>query len=175
MKSVLKPLVLTLAMAVAGFSAYAAGPGEGSANMGGGMPMQDGIGHHGMNRMDPAKMQARMDKHHADLKAKLKITATQEAAWTTYVAAMKPSASKVTLSSEWAEVAKLPIPERIDKMKILRNQRITEMNAAIDKRGDATKTLYATLMPEQQKAFDAHSMRRHAREGHMGGMHSDKY
>lgn len=175
MKSVLKPLALTLAMAVAGFSAYAAGPGEGPAGMGGGMTMQDGMGHHGTSHMDPAKMQARMDKHHADLKAKLKITAAQEAAWTTYVAAMKPPASMMTRSSEWAEIAKLPTPERIDKMKALRNQRMTEMNAAMDKHGEATKVLYATLTPEQQKVFDAHAMGRHARGGHMGSMHSDKY
>ena len=175
MKSILKPLALTLATAVAEFSAYAAGPGEGPATMNGGMTMQDGMGHHGMSRMDPAKMQARMDKHHADLKAKLKITAAQETAWTTYVATMKPPASVMTRSSEWAEITKLPTPERIDKMKALRNQRMTEMNATMDKHGEASKVLYVTLTPEQQKVFDAHAMQRHTREGHMGSMHSGKY
>ena len=175
MKSVFQPLALTLVLAASGFSAFAAGPTEGGPNMGAGMAMQNGTSHHGMNRMDPAKMQARMDKHHEQLKAKLKVTAAQETAWTTYVAAMKPPASMMTRSSEWADIAKLPTPERIDKMKTLRNQRMTEMIATMDKHGDATKTLYVTLTPEQQKVFDAQSMGRHARDGHMGSMHSDKY
>ena len=175
MKSVFQPLALTLLLAASGFSAFAAGPTEGGPNMGAGMAMQNGTSHHGMNRMDPAKMQARMDKHHEQLKAKLKVTAAQEAAWTTYVAAMKPPASMMTRSSEWADIAKLPTPERIDKMKTLRNQRMTEMIATMDKHGDATKALYVTLTPEQQKVFDAQSMGRHARDGHMGRMHSDKY
>lgn len=175
MKSVFQPLALTLVLAASGFSAFAAGPAEGGPNMGAGMNMQDGMSHHGTSRMDPAKMQARMDKHHADFKAKLKITAAQEAAWTTYVAAMKPPVSRMTPSSEWAEITKLPTPERIDKMKALRNQRMTDMNAAMDKHGDATKALYAALTPEQQKVFDAHAMGSHARRGHMGSMHSDKH
>ena len=175
MKSVFQPLALTLVLAASGFSAFAAGPTEGGPNMGAGMAMQNGTSHHGMNRMDPAKMQARMDKHHEQLKAKLKVTAAQETAWTTYVAAMKPPASMMTRSSEWADIAKLPTPERIDKMKTLRNQRMTEMIATMDKHGDATKALYVTLTPEQQKVFDAQSMGRHARDGHMGSMHSDKY
>lgn len=165
MKSVFKPLALTLAIAVAGFSAYAAGPGEGPACMGGGMSMQDGTGHHGMSRMDPAKMQARMDKRNANLKNQLKITATQETAWATYVAAMKPPAGMMAKSTEWAEIAKLPTPERIDKMKALRSQRMNEMSTTMDKHGEATKALYAALTPEQQKVFDAHG------KGSIGGRH----
>lgn len=165
MKSFLKPLALTMAMAVAGFSAYAAGPGEGHAGMSGGMSMHDGMGHHGKGHMDPAKMQARMDKRNADLKAQLKITAPQEAAWTTYITAMKPPANMMAKSTEWAEIAKLPTPERIDKMKTLRSQRMADMSAAMDKHGEATKALYAALTPEQQKVFDTHG------KGRMGGRH----
>ena len=165
MKSMLKPLALTLAIAVAGFSAYAAGPAEDCASMGSGMAMQDGRGHHGKGVMDPAKMQARMDKRNANLKAQLKITATQEAAWTTYVAATKPPAGMMAKSTEWADIARLPTPERIDKMKALRSQRTTEMSTAMDKHGEATKALYATLTPEQQKVFDTHG------KGSMGGRH----
>lgn len=174
MKSVLKPLALTLALAVAGFSAYAAGSGEGPGCMGGGMSMQDGKGHHGMGRMDPAKMQARMDKRQAELKAQLKITASQEAAWTAYVAAIKPPANMMAKSTEWADMAKLPTPERIDKMKALRSQRMLEMSAAMDKRGDATKALYAALTPEQQKVMDTQAMGHQGRGGHMGGQHHGK-
>jgi periplasmic protein CpxP/Spy len=63
---------------------------------------------------------------------------------------------------------KLTTPQRIDKMREMRTQRM----AAMDKRMDATKTFYAALSPEQQKTFDAeHKMRggRHG-GGHHGGM-----
>ena len=53
------------------------------------------------------------------------------------------------------------IRRRIDKMKALRTQHMTDMNAAMDKRDQATKTLYAALSPEQQKVFDSE----HARMG----------
>jgi protein CpxP len=44
---------------------------------------------------------------------------------------------------------------------------MNDMNAAMDKRGDATKTFYATLTPEQQKVFDTHMMRPQGK-GRMG-------
>ena len=172
MKSIFKPFALTFVLAASGFAAIpvlAAGPGEGHAGMG--MPMHGGAEHHSM---DPAKMQARMDKRHASLKAALKITATQEAAWNTYVEAMKPPARLAAKPTEWADIAKLPTPERIDKMKALRNQRMAEMSAMMDKHGEAAKTLYAALTPEQQKVFDSQAMGRHGRDGHMGSLHQGK-
>lgn len=50
-------------------------------------------------------------------------------------------------------MAKLPTPERIDKMKALRSQHMSDMTTAMDKRGEATKALYAALTPEQQKGI----------------------
>jgi hypothetical protein len=67
-------------------------------------------------------------------------------------------------------LAKLPTPERIDQMKTLRSQHMGEMNAAMDKRGEATKTFYATLTPEQKKTFDSATMSHHGDKGHMGQM-----
>lgn len=61
--------------------------------------------------------------------------------------------------TDYAELAKLPTPERIDKMKALRTEHMNAMNAAMDKHADATKAFYATLTPEQQKVFDANTMR----------------
>ena len=70
-----------------------------------------------------------------------------------------------------AEFDKLTTPERIDKMRTLRAQRMTEMNAAMDKRGDATKTFYAALNATQKKVFDAETTRAmHSGMGKMGGM-----
>ena len=65
-----------------------------------------------------------------------------------------------------AEMDKLTTPERIDRMHALRTEHMTAMNAAMDKREDATKTFYAALNADQKKVFDAE----HAR---MGGRHGE--
>ena len=144
------------------------------------MPHGERMGHH-----DPAKMQAMVAKHHADLKAKLKLTSAQEGAWTSFTAAMQPVGG-MGKGMGWhqspeqrAELDKLTTPERIDKMRALRTQRMTEMTAAMDKRAEATKTFYAVLSPDQKKVFDTehkmHSMHggRHG-GGHHGGMEHRK-
>jgi Spy/CpxP family protein refolding chaperone len=134
-------------------------------------------GHHGdrMGRHDPAKMQARIAKHQADLKAKLKLTPAQEGAWTNFTASMQPPAhgARPDRAAMKAEFDKLTTPERIDKMRALRAQRMTEMSAAMDKRGEATKTFYAALTPEQQKVFDSQRMGRGGKGqgGHHGQHH----
>jgi Spy/CpxP family protein refolding chaperone len=45
---------------------------------------------------------------------------------------------------------------------------MAEMNAAMDKRGEATKAFYAALTPEQQKTFDAEHRKHGPRGGHEG-------
>ena len=131
-----------------------------------------------MGRHDPAKMQALVTSRLAEMKTRLNITPAQEGAWTTFTAAMQPPTSMATRTGwrqspeQRADMAKLSTPERIDKMRALRTQRMTEMNATMDKRGEATKTLYAALTPAQQKVFDAgHSAMRGGRDGHGGGGH----
>jgi len=130
--------------------------------------------HHGEHRMghrDPAQMQAWMAKRQAEMKAKLKITPAQEGAWTRFTAAMQPPARMMGERhgpEQRAELDKLTTPERIDKMRAMRTQRMTEMNAEMDKRGEAAKAFYAALSLEQQKTFDAE----HRKMGqHGGGMH----
>jgi len=153
MKSIFKPLLIAGLLATAGLTAFSQSPMS---------PMGAGMG------------QARMDKHQAELKAKLKLSAAQEADWTTFVAAMKPPADMQARQAQHDELAKLPTPERIDKMKALRSQHMAEMTAAMDKRGDASKAFYATLTPEQKKTFDASMMPHHGDKGHMSGMHAGK-
>lgn len=174
MKSIFKPLLIAGLLATAGFTAFSQAPA--GPMMGASAPMKhEGMRHHDrMGRMDPAKMQAWMDKRNAELKAQLKITATQEGAWTTYTEAMKPPANLRANRPDRAQLEKLPTPERIDTMKALRSRHMADMTAAMDKRGDATKAFYAALTPEQQKVFDANSMRRHGRDGRMGGMRHGK-
>jgi protein CpxP len=168
MKSGLTSLVITGLLASAGFAAVAQpmGPGGGGGPMmGASSPMQQG-GKMGMRgKMDPAKMEAMMTKRLADLKAKLKITGEQEAAWTSFTTAMKPPVAMDPKRPDRAEMDKLTTPERIDKMRALRIDHFAAMTAAMDKREDATKALYAALNADQQKVFDAEHARMGAHPG----------
>jgi protein CpxP len=170
MKSVFKPLLLVALLATAGFSVLAQAADDTPCMMGGAGPMQGHMGYGHMGKRDGSRMQAHMDKRHAALKTQLKLTPAQESAWTSYTATMKPPADLMKQhQSDQAELAKLSTPERIDKMKTMRTQHMNDMNAAMDKRGDATKTFYATLTPEQQKVFDTHMMRPQGKGRYMGG------
>ena len=181
----LNGLILASLLATAGVGAIAQGTDAAPAalNSGTSAPAaQNARPHHGehnMSRHDTAKMQAWMSKRQAELKARLKITPAQEGAWTAFTASMQPPARMMggerPMAGQRAELDKLTTPERIDKMKALRTQRMTEMNAEMDKRGDATKAFYAVLSPEQQKTFDAEHRKmgeEHRGRGHHdGGMH----
>jgi Spy/CpxP family protein refolding chaperone len=158
MKKFVQSLVLAGLMATAGGVALA---------QAGGM-----MGHDGMGHGDPARMAQMHAKHLADLKAKLKITASQEAAWASFSEAMKPPADMMGKRPDHAELEKLTTPERIDKMRALHKERMAAMEAAMDKRADATKAFYAVLSPEQKKVFDAEFARmgRHAEHGETGHM-----
>ena len=115
-------------------------------------------------------MEAMVAKHLGDLKAKLKITAQQEGAWTSFTAAMKPPARAEHTRPDAAEMEKLSTPERIDKMRAHRAERMTEMQAQMDKREEATKTFYATLNADQKKVFDAEHNKMMRRWGDHKGM-----
>jgi hypothetical protein len=171
MQSGFKTLLLAGVLATAGFSTMAQQPAASGAApapmMGASGGMHQG-GHMGMRgRMDPAKMEAMMAKRHDALKAKLKLTPEQEGAWTTFTTAMKPPAHTDMKRPDRAEWDKLTTPERIDKMRTQRNDRMTAMNATMDKREDAIKTFYGVLNADQKKVFDAE----HARMGAMHGEH----
>ena len=156
--SPLKHLVLAGLLASIGLAASAqSNPPPASATPNAPMADKAGPPHgraHGerMGRHDPAKRQEFMAKRMAALKDKLKLTPAQEPAWTSFAASMQPPAPHGRV--EPGDMAKLTTPERIDKMRAMRAQRQAEM----DKRGDAAKTFYATLTPEQQKVFDANAM-----------------
>jgi hypothetical protein len=142
MKKLIQSMVVAGLMAAAGGTAF--------AQMGEGM-----MGHEGMQHRDPAKMAQMHAKHLADLKAKLKITATQETAWNAFAEAMKPPTDMMNKRPDRAEMDKLTTPERIDKMRALHKEHMTVMEANMDKRAEATKIFYATLSAEQKKTFDA--------------------
>jgi hypothetical protein len=152
MKHSQKHLLIAACLAVAGFSAVAqtpapAGPVTGPAP---GAMMRPG--------MMQEHMQRRMAQRQAALKQILQVTPAQEGAWNAWIASRQPSNRQ---RPNPAELAQLTTPERIDRMRALRADRMAQM----DRRGDATKTFYAALTAPQQKAFDALTMQR------MGGGH----
>jgi hypothetical protein len=118
--------------------------------------------------MDTSRMEAMAAKRADALKAQLKLSPEQEPAWNTFAAAMKPDAKAMPQRPAREELDKLSTPERIDKLRALRDQHHKDMQAAMDKRDDAIKTFYATLSAEQKKTFDAQHLRmagEHARKG----------
>ncbi len=102
---------------------------------------------------DPARMHERMAERQARLKQKLGITPAQESAWAGWTAAIQPPAN--WRRPDRAEFERLTTPERIDRMRTLRTERMARM----DQRADATKTFYAALSPEQKKTFDNETAR----------------
>jgi periplasmic protein CpxP/Spy len=165
MTSRLKPALLAGLLTLSSLAALAqmppaSAPAGMMAGQAGGM--HDGM-HDGMRHMDPARMQARMDKHVAELKARLKLTPAQEGAWTAFVAAHKPPADMMTMRDERMALEKLSTPERLDRMKAMRTKHV----AAMEQREAATRVFYAALTPEQQKVFDANAMPHHGRDRHM--------
>ena len=153
-------------LAVASAGALAEGPTTSAPAAQSGAAGPHG-GHRMMGQHDPAAMQAGMARRQADMKAKLGITADQEGAWSSFTAALQPPARPMPAGPR-AELDKLTTPERIDKMRALRAERLAQMQAEMDRRGEATKAFYAALRPDQKMVFDAeHQM--HG-GGHHGGM-----
>ncbi len=103
----------------------------------------------------PEQRQERMAKHAEAFKQKLKITADQEPAWNAFQAAMHPADKDGHARLDHKGMDKLTTPERIDRMRAIHAQRSAEM----ERRGEAVKTFYAALKPEQQKTFDQESAR----------------
>lgn len=112
------------------------------------------------------RMADKMAKREADLKAALKLTAAQEAAWGNFTSAMKPPAMNGKNRPSREEMAKLTTPQRMDKMQAMKAER----DAHMAQRMEATKAFYAALTPEQQKVFDeqAHGKGGRGDRGHGG-------
>lgn len=99
----------------------------------------------------------------AAMKQKLGITAAQEAAWASWTAALQPQ-PRTLQRPDRVQFEAMTTPERIDRMRALRAERM----AQLDRRGDATKAFYAALDAEQRKLFDEMSLRMGKRGGHRG-------
>ena len=118
------------------------------ADRGGCGPMGAGPASFGERGRSPEQMKAHFEKRKTDLHDKLKLNASQEAAWKNYlgkVGPMEPGARP-----DRAEMQKLSAPERMEKMLGFMKERENRMaNVAA-----ATKEFYAVLTPEQQKVFN---------------------
>lgn len=133
--------VMVASLGATSFAAYADRPGCGP--MGAGPAAFDGYGR------SPEQMAARFDKRQAELHDKLKLNASQEAAWKNYIARIKPQEPQKR--PDRAEIEKLPGPERMERMFGF----MQENEKRMADRVVATKEFYAVLTPEQQKIFDA--------------------
>lgn len=137
-------IVAGVALAVAAITYAQPFAGMG-AGFGGGMGM--GSGHGPMAGADPAAM---VDSRLADLKAQLKITTAQEAAWQAFTGAAKQQATSMhgprVRMQEGTETA----PERMGQRTELMQQHTTAMTTMTD----AFDALYAMLTPEQKAIAD---------------------
>ena len=100
------------------------------------------------------KMAERHSTHLAELKGKLKLEASQDAAWVAFEQSMQ-MASPVQGHPDRAAMAKMTTPERLDQMEAHKAQRDAQMK----KHADATKTFYAALNSNQKKVFDTETAR----------------
>ena len=127
-------------------------------------PMTDGQSPARMEKMRE-RMAERHNKHLNELKGKLQLQASQDAAWATFAQAMQPPA-KPLQRPDRATLEKLTTPERIDQMMALKAQRDEHMR----QRAEATKAFYAALNADQKKTFDVETAR-FMKHGMDQGMH----
>lgn len=108
-------------------------------------------------------------RHLTDLKAKLKLDAAQEPAWTAFAQTLQAPISQ-TARPDRAALASLTTPERLDLMQVRQAARDGEMR----QRAEATKAFYAALEPLQKKIFDTETAQAMHGMGHKMG-HSDGF
>jgi periplasmic protein CpxP/Spy len=160
MKNFRKQLLIgmaTLALGAGTVAAYADGP-----DCGGMGPGHASAGDHGDHQKFAERMKERMAKRQAELHDKLKLNASQQAAWNDYVAKMAPGERPAR--PDRAAFDKLPAPERMEKMLAL----MQGGEAKMAQRVEATKAFYAVLTPEQKKTFDEEFR-------HGSGRHGDRH
>jgi protein CpxP len=133
---------VALAVAAVAYAQPSGGMGHGS---GPGMGM--GHGHGPMAGGDPSVM---VDSHLGDLKAQLKITPAQEAAWQTFTAAAKQQAAGMQAMHAQMQQDSGTAPERMAQRATAMQQR----GAAMATMSNAFGSLYATLTPEQKAIAD---------------------
>lgn len=122
-------------------------------------PMMGGdYGMHADHGSHHERMTKYAEKRQTELKTKLHLTAAQEPAWNNFVQTMKPPTKPVVQPLDREALAKLPTPERIEKMNAQHEANFTAMQTHMKQRGEAAKQVYAQLTADQQKVFDAETL-----------------
>jgi len=121
---------------------------------------EDGKCGHG--HWDKDKRAEFFQKRQKELHDKLALTSSQEPAWNSFVAKIKPN--EMHKKEDWKEISKLPTPERLDRFLA----RAKEREQRIETRVQATKDFYQQLTPAQQKTFDASFQHRGHHKDHDG-------
>jgi Spy/CpxP family protein refolding chaperone len=111
-----------------------------------------------------AKWSEHFARRQAKLHDALQLNGSQESAWATYQAAIKPQA--MGMHGDRAAWATMPAPARMEQMIAMSKQRTAMMESHLG----ALNTFYAVLTPAQKKVFDENTRHRgHHREGPMKG------
>jgi hypothetical protein len=133
---------VALAVAAATYAQPFGGMGQG---YGPGMGM--GPGHGPMAGVDPAAM---ADARLSDLKAQLKITTAQEAAWQTFAAQAKQQAASMQAMRAQMQASAGTAPDQMGQRATAMQQRAAGMATMTNAFG----ALYAVLSPEQKAIAD---------------------
>ncbi len=104
------------------------------------------------------------DKHMTRLHDALKLTSTQEEAWTQFSSKMKPVKMDNREHQDWKGMS---TPDRLDKM--LANMKSRE--ETMGEHAANVRTFYAALSQEQQKTFDRRFQKFQSRH-HRHGQHA---
>lgn len=100
---------------------------------------------------DMSDWKQRFEQRKAALHDKLKLTAQQEAAWTTFTAKVQPPAMQ---PPDWKALAQMSAPNRMQAMLDRIKARVDSMSSNLT----AVKEFYAALTTDQQKVFDSEFM-----------------
>jgi hypothetical protein len=163
MRKMVTGLVMAAGLAASSASVLAQTPPSGA-----GTPApQPGQAQQGPRGMSPeqreAKMKEQFNRMATQMHDKLKLNASQEQAWNTYLQSMTPPPR--AQRPDRAQWEKMTTPQRME-------QHLAQMKdheAQMSKRLDATKTFYGQLNPDQQKTFDSETAR--MMHGMMGDHH----
>ena len=119
--------------------------------------MQDDMG------KDPV---ARAQTQVNELKAKLNLTADQQAAWQTFSGQVNDQAKNRAAMRDKMMDKSQTMPKTAPEQMAMMADWMKDQARHMDKMADAVKTFYATLSPEQQTTFDKVHMS-HMGMGHM--------
>lgn len=101
----------------------------------------------------------RFDKRMSALHTALKLSSSQEAAWTEFSGKMKPVKMDMPGRQDWTD---MNTPDRLDKML----DSMKSHEKAMAEHAETVRAFYDTLTQEQKKVFDKHFQERQSHHPH---------